>query len=200
MARGYVKISVLSARSDADQARADVALLTRVIARDPDALGALYDAHSRLLFGLILHILKNRDEAEEVLQEVFVQVWTRANTYQPSCGSPVGWLVGIARNRAIDRLRANTVRSRFTDSTIEAGTLETPEHQPSFAEQRLAVRRALDALRGDQRELIEQAYFQGFTHAELAARCNLPLGTVKTRIRGAMQTLREHLEATPMEQ
>jgi RNA polymerase sigma-70 factor, ECF subfamily len=196
----YAKISALSVRPGADQIRTDIALLNRVIDREPDALAALYDAHSRLLFGLILHILKNRDEAEEILQEVFVQVWTRANTYQPSSGSPVGWLVGIARNRAIDRLRANGVRSRVVDPTITASTLDAPDRHAPFGEQQIAVRRALDALPHEQRDLIEQAYFQGFTHSELAARCNLPLGTVKTRIRGAMQTLRGQLDATLMEQ
>jgi RNA polymerase sigma-70 factor, ECF subfamily len=190
----------LSVRPGADQVRSDVALLTRVVARDPEALGALYDAHNRLIFGLILHILKNRDEAEEVLQEVFVQVWTRAYTYQPSCGSPVGWFVGIARNRAIDRLRANRVRSRIVDPAIAAPALDVADDQTRFGEQQLAVRRALDALPADERELIEQAYFLGFTHSELAARGNLPLGTVKTRIRGAMQTLRDQLTATLMEQ
>ncbi len=190
----------MSLRPAADQVRADVALLTRVVARDAEALGALYDTHHRLLFGLILHILRNRDEAEEVLQEVFVQVWTRAHTYQPSCGSPVGWLVGIARNRAIDRLRANRARSRVVDSAVAAPALDVADGQAHFGEQQLAVRRALDALPPDQRELIEQAFFLGFTHSELARRGNVPLGTVKTRIRGAMQTLRDQLDATLMEQ
>jgi RNA polymerase sigma-70 factor (ECF subfamily) len=169
-------------------------MLDRVIARDPNALGELYDTHSRLLFGLILRILKNRDEAEDVLQEVFVQAWTRATTYQPAFGSPTGWLVSIARNRAIDRLRANAVRGRASESTSMSPTGETPESQASLGEQQLDIKRALDALPPEQRDLIEQAYFLGFTHSELAARCSLPLGTVKTRIRSGMQALRGHLE------
>ena len=95
---------------------ADVLLLARVAARDQSALGDLYDRHSRLLFGLILRVLRDRAEAEEVLQEVFVQAWTRAGTYNVALGSPAGWLVGIARNRAIDRLRANTVRARTAEA------------------------------------------------------------------------------------
>jgi len=189
----------LSALPRADQARADIALIDRVRARDQQALGELYDAHSRLLFGLILRILKNRAEAEEVLQEVFVQAWTKADTYHASLGSPAGWLVGIARNRAIDRLRANATRARTLESPEETLAVETPEQQAALSEQQRAIHRALDALPPEQRELIEQAYFLGFTQSELAARCNLPLGTVKTRIRNGMQTLREHLDAAVME-
>jgi RNA polymerase sigma-70 factor, ECF subfamily len=189
----------LSAHPRADQARADIALLDRVRARDQQALGELYDTHSRLLFGLILRILKNRAEAEEVLQEVFVQAWTKADTYHASLGSPAGWLVGIARNRAIDRLRANATRARTLEAPEETPDVATPEKQAAFSEQQRAIHRALDALPAEQRELIEQAYFLGFTQSELAARCNLPLGTVKTRIRNGMQTLREHLDAAVME-
>ncbi|HEY7499142.1 MAG TPA: sigma-70 family RNA polymerase sigma factor [Vicinamibacterales bacterium] len=186
----------MSARLTTGSVRNEAALLARVVARDQSALGELYDMYSRLLFGLILRILKNRDEAEEVLQEVFVQAWMRADTYQPSSGSPAGWLVGIARNRAIDRLRANNVRARALDAPALPAAQESPESQASFAEQQLAVYRALDALPPEQRDLIEQAYFLGFTHSELAARCSLPLGTVKTRIRDGMRALRDRLEAT----
>jgi RNA polymerase sigma-70 factor (ECF subfamily) len=197
----YVKIRALSLHArTADEARADVALLDRVIGRDPNGLGDLYDRYSRLLFGLIVRILRNRDEAEEVLQEVFVQVWTRAGTYDPALGSPAGWLVGISRNRAIDRLRANAVRVRPSEPSSMLPPEETPEQQVSFGEQQIDIRRALDALPSDQRDLIEQAYYLGFTHTELAARHSLPLGTVKTRIRTGMQTLRGHLEGRWMEQ
>jgi RNA polymerase sigma-70 factor (ECF subfamily) len=179
--------------------RADVARLERVVVRDPGALGELYDAHSRRLFGLILGILKDRGEAEEVLQEVFVQAWTRADTYTVGLGSPAGWLLGIARNRAIDRLRANGVRVRAVEAIPEAAPMESPEWRAAAGERQRDVHRALDALPSDQRELIEQAYFLGFTHSELAARFSLPIGTVKTRIRTGMLSLREQLEARLME-
>ena len=93
-----------------DDTRTDIALLDRIVARDEQAVADLYDRHNRLLFGLILRILRDRSEAEEVLQEVFVLVWTRAETYNVALGSPAAWLVRIARNRGIDRLRANNVR------------------------------------------------------------------------------------------
>ena len=200
-ATGYVKIPFLSFRPrTADDVRADVALLDRVIARDPNALGELYDTYSRLLFSLILRILKNRHEAEEVLQEVFVQTWTRASTYHPALGSPAGWLVGIARNRAIDRLRANAVRVGPPVTASMPPRVEAPEWRASLDEQQLDIQRALDALPSVQRDLIEQAYFLGFTHSELAARYSLPLGTVKTRIRSGLLALRGHLEGRWMEQ
>jgi len=179
---------------------ADIALFQRVIARDAGALGELYDQHSRLLFGLILRILKDRSDAEEVLQEVFVQAWTRAGTYNLGLGSPLGWLLGIARNRAIDRLRRKTVHLRAVEAAIEPFAPEDPERLAALEQRRRCVQEALDALPADQRELIEQAYFLGLTHAELAARFNLPLGTVKTRIRAGMMSLRGHLEPRWMEQ
>ena len=182
------------------ETRADVVLLDRVAARDESALGDLSDRHSRLLFGLILRILKERAEAEEVLQEVFVQAWTRASTYRETLGSPAGWLVGIARNRAIDRLRANTVRVRTAEAAPMPGPVETPEARASLSERQQDVQRALDTLPREQRELIEQAYFLGLTQSELAARFELPLGTVKTRIRTGLSTLRGQLQHTYIEQ
>jgi RNA polymerase sigma-70 factor, ECF subfamily len=183
-----------------DETTADLSRIDRIVARDPTGLSELYDEHSRLLFGLILRILKDRAEAEEVLQEVFVQAWTRAGTYNLQLGSPAGWLVGIARNRAIDRLRANSVRVRTIDAVPGPAPVETPEGSAAVSERRRDVQLALDVLPVDQRELIELAYFLGFTHSELAARFNLPLGTVKTRIRTGMLALRGQLEARLMGQ
>ena len=165
-----------------------------MIARDAGAIGELYDRHSRLLFGLILRIVKDRGEAEEVLQEVFVQVWTRADTYNVSLGVPAAWLVRIARNRAIDRLRANNVRARTAEATPPPPPVESPETRAAMTEQQRAIARALDTLPPEQRQLIEDAYFLGLTQSELAERFRLPLGTVKTRIRTGMLTLRRELQ------
>jgi RNA polymerase sigma-70 factor, ECF subfamily len=179
---------------------ADIVLIERIVARDEAAVGALYDRHCRLLFGLILRIIRDRSEAEEILQEVFVLVWTRAETYNVSIGPPAAWLVRIARNRAIDRLRANNVRLRAVESAPEPAPAENPESKASVSEQQRAVARALESLPSDQRVLIEQAYFLGLTQSELAERFKLPLGTVKTRIRTGMLALREQLSQVFIEQ
>ena len=178
---------------------ADIALLTRVAGRDAGALADLYDRHNRLLFSLILRVLRDRGEAEDVLQEVFVRVWDRADSYSPALGTPLAWLVRIARNRAIDRLRSRRVRANVAESyddppvVADSTPAGNPEQLARTAEHRRAIVAALDQLPPEQRILIDAAYFEGFTQSELAERFNLPLGTVKTRIRTAMQTLRQTL-------
>jgi len=173
---------------------ADLALMERIVARDATAIAELYDRHSSLLYGLILRILKQRGDAEEVLQEVFVAVWLRAASFNSDLGPPVAWLLRIARNRALDRLRANTVRQRTAESAVTLDApAETPEARAVRIEQQDAMRDALDALPAEQRLLIEEAYFLGLTQSELAAKHGLPLGTVKTRVRTGMLSLRERL-------
>jgi RNA polymerase sigma-70 factor (ECF subfamily) len=179
----------------AEDVQYDTRLLDRIAARDADALGEMYDRHSRLLHGLVRQILRDSSEAEEVLQEVFLQVWNRAETYDAGLGSPIGWLVRVARNRAIDRLRANSVRLRSLEAPF-LRPVESPEaHAAMTEEQRLLVR-ALDSLSPKDRQLLEQAYFLGFTQSELADRFSLPLGTVKTRMRAALAVLRRELQQT----
>lgn len=199
---GYAKIRLLQSEPPSDErTHTDHDLLERIKASDPAALGELYDRHSRLVFGVVMRILRSRDEAEEVLQDTFVQAWKRGSTYQPGLGSPAGWLIGIARNRAIDRLRARAVRSAAHDSAAAEPAFTPAEHGPaSGREGRLDIRRALGALPPEERDLIEQAYFEGFTHTELAARHGIPLGTVKTRIRRSVQALRGYLEGRFVEQ
>jgi RNA polymerase sigma-70 factor (ECF subfamily) len=168
----------------------DTALLRRIVARDAAAIAEVYVRHARLLFNLILRVLRDRADAEDVLQEVFVTVWERAPTYDPALGAPLAWLVRIARNRAIDRLRANAARARLAETSL-AGAIMTGGSDPG---ERHDIRSALDVLVPEQRELVECAYFMGLTHTELAARFNLPLGTVKTRVRNGLLALRAHLQ------
>jgi RNA polymerase sigma-70 factor (ECF subfamily) len=182
----------------------DIALLTRIAVRDESALAELYDRHSRPTFSLILRILRSVPDAEDVLQETFVSVWSRAASYDPRLGSPAAWLMRIARNRAIDRLRASRVRDNISvdvggggeAARIEPATRETPEsmlHEHAAAS---AVRAAISNLSDSQRQLIEAAFFEGYTHHELAQRFGIPLGTVKTRIRTGLNALRGSLEQT----
>jgi RNA polymerase sigma-70 factor, ECF subfamily len=181
----------------------DLDLLQRIVARDTAALADLYDRHSRLLFSLILRIRRDRSDAEEILQEVFVRVWTRAESYDPQRGSPTSWLVRVARNCAIDSLRTRRVRDLATapavdeppaDPATSAAGIRTPEQLVVDAETHGTVMDALIGLPEEQRCLIEAAFFEGYTHTELARRFQLPLGTVKTRIRVGMLTMRQRLE------
>ena len=128
----------------------------------------------------------------------------QAETYNVTLGSPAAWLVRIARNRGIDRLRANGVRDRAVDASQRSASQATavadsPESRAAHSEQQRVVARALDALPVEQRELIERAYFLGLTHSELAAHFRMPLGTVKTRIRLGMLALRQQLQETFIE-
>jgi RNA polymerase sigma-70 factor, ECF subfamily len=180
-------------------APADIALLSRIAGRDAAALGELYDRHSRLLFSLILRVVVDRGDSEDVLQEVFMRVWDRADSYTAALGTPSAWLVRIARNRAIDRLRSRRVRAHVAESVedapiaVDLTATANPELLASTAEHRRAIVAALNQLPAEQRSLIDAAYFEGYTQSELADRFKLPLGTVKTRIRTAMQALRQAL-------
>lgn len=187
----------------ADEAlHADLDLLDRIAMRDASAVAALYDRHARTLYSLVLHILRDRAEAEDVLQEVFLRVWEKAATYDSVLGSPMAWLVRIARNRAIDRVRSRRSRpvTQSADETLDERLFETvapsrdPERATSESEQQHALAAALSRLAPEQRVLIEHAFFMGYTQSELAAHFNLPLGTVKTRIRTGMLAMREHLQ------
>jgi RNA polymerase sigma-70 factor, ECF subfamily len=170
---------------------ADVALLARIVDRDATALAELYDRHARVLFGLLLRMLSDHSEAEEILQDVFVHVWARAGTYNVSLGSPLVWCVGLARRRAIDRLRARSARPKAVEGVPAPRAVTTPEGHAG--EQRRIAIRALDCLPASQREVIEHAYFLGLTHSELAERLSLPVETVKTRIQQGMMGLRQQL-------
>jgi RNA polymerase sigma-70 factor (ECF subfamily) len=186
----------------ADDTRADAAILDRIAARDASAVGELYDRHASLLFGVIVRIVQDRGDAEDVLQEAILAVWERAETYDAQLGSPLGWLVRIARNRAIDRVRAKGVRARTAAADLDGrSVLEAradaadadPEHAASGRELRREVLEALGTLPPEQRRLIECAYYLGYTQSELAELFQIPLGTVKTRVRTGMLALRDAL-------
>jgi RNA polymerase sigma-70 factor (ECF subfamily) len=184
----------------------DLALLQRIVARDTAALGDLYDRNCQLLFGLILRIVQDRAEAEEILQEVFVRVWTRAELYDPRLGGLTTWLVRLARNCAIDRLRARRIRDASGKPDHDEPTVHHPDASVTdipkpevvvlHAEKRGMVMDALALLPTEQRRLIEAAFFEGYTHGELATIFGLPLDTVKTRIRAGLMTMRQRLEHT----
>jgi RNA polymerase sigma-70 factor (ECF subfamily) len=178
----------------------DQAALARMAEGDGDAVAELYDRHARPIYSLALRILGDTTEAEDIVQDVFSQAWRQAARYNASRGAVGAWLLTLARSRAIDRLRAR--RSRPVSATDDRAVGQVVDAAPPIDSQVLSsehvarVRAALDELPMLQRAAIELAYFEGLTHAEIAARLEQPLGTVKTRIRLAMLKLRDALAGT----
>jgi RNA polymerase sigma-70 factor (ECF subfamily) len=176
----------------------DLESLRLLVSGDQGAAARLYDRHSRALYSLILRILGDEGEAEDVLQEVFVQAFRQAGRYDASRGAVAAWLLMMARSRAIDRLR--TRRTRVEGRTGEVQVLnDLPDAQPDAAsviigeEQTRLVRHALAELPLVQRVAIELAYYEGLSHTEIAERLEQPLGTIKTRIRLGLLKLRDEL-------
>jgi RNA polymerase sigma-70 factor (ECF subfamily) len=163
------------------------ALLHRVAAGDHAALGDLYDRYAGLAYGLALHIVRDAAEAQDVVQEAFVQVWRQAGRYDRARGSPEAWVCTITRTRALDRLRRRAARRE--EPSLPAPTAASA----STPDEALAVRSALRSLSQEQRQALELAYFEGLTQSEIARRLGEPLGTVKSRIRAGMMRLREAL-------
>lgn len=173
----------------------DVELLKAIAARDEAALAQLYDRYRVILFGLLVRILNSREEAEDVLQETFLQVWRRAADFDETRGRPFTWLVTMARSRGIDRLRTLAARERTAVAAArdEAEVISDAASDAFRSEQRALITNALDHLPDEQKQTLLLAYFDGLTQSEIAARLNAPLGTVKTRMRTGMMKLRELL-------
>lgn len=164
---------------------------------DQTALATLYDRTSPQVFGLILKILNNREAAEEVTLDVYTQVWRQAHAYDRTRGAPGAWLMMLARTRAIDRFRSGAAERGRMES-LDAATLfasadDSPEQDVEGQERRRYVQAALAGLTAEQRQTIALAYFYGLSQSEIADKLQLPLGTVKTRMRLGMIKLREAL-------
>ena len=187
-------MSLANPQTDAEDAE-----LLRAVARgDESAFARVYDRYSPILLGLLLRILRSRAEAEDVLQEVFLQVWQRAHSFDAGRGRAFTWLVTLARSRAIDRLRSVGSRERAAQRSAEEAP---PESEPAEwadnaairAERAEAVREALAELPEEQRQVLLLAYLEGMSQSEIAAAKNQPLGTVKTRTRSALRKLSDSL-------
>jgi RNA polymerase sigma-70 factor (ECF subfamily) len=189
--------SAVETKTGQDQ---DRRCLERLGAGEEAALGELYDRHAAFLYSVIRRIVRVRTEAEDVLQEVWVQAWRRAGSYDASRGSVGAWLLTIARSRAIDRLRS--LRSRQLAETAASGESEpepagSPDVEALSGRVHQRVVSALESLEPRQREALELAYFGGLSQSEIAARLRAPLGTVKSWVRQGLHRLRE---IVPMEE
>jgi RNA polymerase sigma factor (sigma-70 family) len=179
----------------------DEALVAQIARGDEQALGAFYDRFGRTVFSLALRVVRNAQVAEEATQEAFLAVWRSADEYRASRGSARTWLLTIAHRRAVDRVRYEQRRvaaNEPLDDTTQAQireTLPSAEDEAWVAFERERLVRALAQIPDAERELIELAYFDGYTQSQLAERLGLPLGTVKRRTFTGLRRLRELLEA-----
>jgi RNA polymerase sigma-70 factor (ECF subfamily) len=176
---------------------AEIELLKKIGQGDRESFGELYDRFSGPLFSAAYRVLNSQVAAEEVLQDVFIQIWEKAQLYNPAIGKPLTWAVTLTRNKAIDRLRSMQRRNRLQENAQrEAENFERFDGQSSFDAVALTetcklVREAMEKLSQDQRQVIELAFFSSMTHTEIAERLSVPLGTIKTRIRRGLMKLRE---------
>ena len=187
----------MSRRSGDPETRSAEALLPQIALGDRAAFEALYRATADKLFGICLRVLRERSEAEEVLQEVFATVWHKAAQYDAHQGSVMSWLGTMTRNRAIDRLRTRPVRGAF-DAIETAAEIPDPGVSPDQAAEasidRERLSRCLEQLEPRRRSLIREAFFGGLTYEELATRVQAPLGSIKSWIRRGLMQLRACLE------
>jgi RNA polymerase sigma-70 factor, ECF subfamily len=186
--------------SDSSEVSVDAALAQRLLRQDVRAFEQLYDRHSRIVYGLVLRILQQAGTAEEVVQDIFLQLWRNASRYDSSRGPFLPWLLTLARNRALDHLRLKSERQRRREDQTEElpPAIALPDYEAGLDQMRRAtrVRELMSALQPQQRRAIELAYFEGMSHSEIAEKLQEPLGTVKSWIRNGLVKLKEGLQAT----
>ena len=189
LAYGLLQV-LLRFKDDADLAR-------RLKAREPQAMADLYDRYGRLAYSLIYRVVRNAAAAEDLVQETFLRVWNRVQSFDPERGALGPWILTVARNRAIDYLRS--IDGRMSAAALELDRLENPARFSDFTDSALSIDRArrlksaFEKLNPNQRMVIELAYFEGLSQSEMAERLKQPLGTVKTWVRSALKTLRDDL-------
>jgi len=184
----------------------DASLMHMLALNQIDALSALYDRYGRLVYSIAFNTIGDQAIAEEVVQDVFIRVWEKANTYDSGIAKVRTWLISITRNRTIDELRRGKIRPEKTSvSWAELSQRDNPqspgpEEKMELSWQQSLIREALETISPNQREALALAYFNGYSQSEIAELLGVPLGTIKTRIRCAMQKLRLVLSQTMMEE
>jgi RNA polymerase sigma-70 factor (ECF subfamily) len=174
---------------------AGTTLAARIAAGDASALRSAYDQHAGRVLALALRILRSREEAEDVVQDTFLEVWRRAGEYDHGRGELSSWILAMARSRSIDRVRRARVRARFAEvAQPEGSEVSAPDQGAEASREGQKVRGVLASLPPEQRTALELAYFEGLTQPQIAERTGAPLGTVKTRLRLALEKLSDQLE------
>ena len=180
----------------------DLSLMRRIGERDSTAMRQLYDRHAGLVFAIAMKILHNRDDAADVTEDVFFELWEKASRYDATRAAPGTYIVMLTRSRAIDRARRKPREAAVSLDRAEEPIGESrnsPAGIAELGEQRALIRQALDKLEPVQRQVLSEAYFEGLSHSEIAEKLNKPLGTVKTYIRQGLIRLREQLRRTSSE-
>jgi len=170
-------------------------LLARVALRDRQAFDALYEHTSAKLFGVALRLLKNRSEAEDALQEIYLKIWQRSDSYALSQASAMSWMIAIARNHAIDKLRGRKISTEIDDNALTiADDAPTPEARAISGSERARVEGCLERLENEKASAVRGAYLEGYSYQELADHFKIPLNTMRTWLRRSLMKLRECLE------
>jgi RNA polymerase sigma factor (sigma-70 family) len=181
----------LSASPDIIISEEEIIKLMR--ARDQKAVRYLYDHYSVALLGLIFRIVQNQELSEELLQEAFVKIWNNFDSYDQTKGKLYTWMINVARNLSIDKVRSNEYKLSSQTQTIEKSVSSVNrQYQSGFETDTVDVKDLVNKLRPEQKELIDLIYFFGYTQAEAAEKLKMPLGTVKTRVRTAIGELRKY--------
>jgi RNA polymerase sigma-70 factor, ECF subfamily len=179
--------------ADTNAVTPDLELIAAIRVGDQGAMGALYDRYSSIVYAVALRVVQDTGAAEDVLQDIFMQLWRNPGAFDASRGNMGAWLAVIARNRAIDALRRRRPETDIDDVivSVEPDLASNAERSRAMVK----VRGALDTMAAPQRSALEMAYFEGLTHTEIAAKTGEPLGTIKTRIRTGLLSLRRVLAA-----
>jgi RNA polymerase sigma-70 factor (ECF subfamily) len=179
----------------------DLELMTAIQAEDPEALSVLYDRYNGILKALILRVIHNDAEADDLLQEIFMEIWNQAKNFSAQKGKPLGWMVTLARRRAIDGLRKKQAYARAeerlqneTEQQPDAWVQNVTEAEINLGDTRQLIRQVIDSLPPPQQQAVELAFFRGMSQREIAANTNTPLGTVKTRLELGLKKIYDGLK------